>query len=337
MIKATARFMLGIKGKQLTKTELHQLAHPLTAGVILFTRNYDNPAQLRALVKTIRHASPEGLLIAVDHEGGRVQRFRHGFTPIPAMAALGQRYDSHPETALQLAKATGYVLAYELGDCDIDFSFAPVLDRQTDFSQVIGDRAFHNDISVLTELATAFYQGMQKAGASGVGKHFPGHGCVVADSHKELPVSQADFLSLEQADLKPFRTLINKGIEAIMPAHVLYEKIDPLPAGFSDFWLEKNLRQQLGFDGCIVSDDLAMAAAAAYGDITERVNLAMKHCDLMLLCNHPQQIATILSTQSIQGCSLRQQRLNKLRRQGDKHDHKAYQAALNQLQSAEFV
>lgn len=337
MIKATARFMLGIEGKQLTKTEAQWLIHPLTAGVILFTRNYHNPAQLRALVKTIRQASPDGLLIAVDHEGGRVQRFRQGFTSIPAMAALGQCYDSHPETALQLAKATGYVLAYELGDCDIDFSFAPVLDRQTDFSQVIGDRAFHRDTKVLIALATAFYQGMQEAGASGVGKHFPGHGGVVADSHKALPISRADFLSLEQTDLKPFRALIDKGIEAIMPAHVLYEKIDSLPAGFSDFWLEKILRQQLGFDGCIISDDLAMAAAAAYGDITERVNLAMKHCDLMLLCNHPSHITTTLSAVPVQACSRRQKRLNKLRRQGNELNHHAYQTALNQLQSAEFV
>lgn len=298
MIADTALYLFGIQGKTLNNQEIEWLNHPLTAGVILFTRNYKNPQQIKKLVKTIRETAKNGLLLAVDHEGGRVQRFRKGFTVLPAMAELGKIYDIDSAKALALARATAYVLAYEIGRCDIDFSFAPVLDVQTKDSPVIGDRAFHNDVKAIQALAGAFYDGLHEAGMAAVGKHFPGHGNVGVDSHLSLPVCQRSFKTLLETDLPPFKSMIIKGIEAIMPAHIRYAAVDDLPAGFSAVWLQKILRQQLRFNGCIISDDLDMAGAQAYGDMTKRVTLARKHCDLILLCNHHENMKVAFTTQA---------------------------------------
>ncbi len=337
MITDTALYLFGIQGKTLNKTEIGWLNHPLTAGVILFTRNYDNPKQIKAFIKTIRQIAKKPILIAIDHEGGRVQRFREGFTKIPAMAELGKMYDADKKRGLTLAEATGYVMAYEIAQCDIDFSFAPVLDVQTDFSQVIGDRAFHSDVNAIGKLATAFYQGMRKAGTIGVGKHFPGHGNVAADSHRQLPIYDVDFAILEKMDLPPFKTLIEQGIEAIMPAHILCPKIDNLPAGFSPIWLEKILRKQLGFTGCIISDDLDMAGAAKYGDMAERVALAKKYCDLILLCNNHDDMKIAFSSQIPEPNRQRQIRQSALRRKKGCLDNNLYRQALSELRQAQLI
>lgn len=332
MIVDTALFMFGIQGKTLNAQEVEWLQHPLTAGVILFTRNYESPTQIKALVKLLRQTANKDILVAVDHEGGRVQRFREGFTVIPAMAKLGEAYDNHAEEGLRLARATGYVMAHEIAACDIDFSFAPVLDVQTDFSQIIGDRGFHCDVREIGTVAGAFYRGMRDAGTIGVGKHFPGHGNVVADSHLELPLCEADFTCLEQRDLPPFKALIEQGIEAIMPAHILYKATDEMPAGFSAFWLQHVLRERLQFEGCIISDDLDMAGAAAFGSMAERVALAEKYCDLILLCNNHDHMKQAFDSQSPIAKPLRQQRLQQLKRDVRAHDESAYQQALSIVQ-----
>ncbi len=333
-IPNTARYLFGIQGKTLSREESDWLKHPLTAGVILFTRNYDNPAQLRAFVKTLRQTAETAgreILIAVDHEGGRVQRFREGFTAIPAMATLGAVYDKDKDGALTLARDMAYVMAYELADCDIDFSFAPVLDVQTDFSKVIGDRAFHHDTSVIALLANAFYQGLGDAGMIGVGKHFPGHGNVVADSHLELPMSDDDFNTLKHRDLPPFAALIQAGIEAIMPAHILYRAIDDMPAGFSTHWLQNILREQMGFTGCIISDDLDMAGAGAYGSMAKRVELATKNCDLLLLCNRQDDMRIAFASLEPTADDARQARIMSLKRDKSCHDSERYQIALRRV------
>lgn len=334
MIPDTARYLFGIQGKTLNTEEAAWLNHPLTAGVILFTRNYDNPAQIRALVQTLRETAKREILVAVDHEGGRVQRFRDGFTAIPPMAELGKRYDAEKQAALSLARDVGYVLAYEIADCDIDFSFAPVLDIQTDFSQIIGDRGFHHHPDAIGELATAFYRGLRDAGTIGVGKHFPGHGNVAADSHLELPLYTADFDTLKDCDLLPFKTLIQDGIEAIMPAHILYTQVDGLPAGFSNYWLQHILRKQMGFDGCIISDDLDMAGAAAFGDMAARVALAAQNCDLILLCNDHAQMKIAFESQTPKDDGKRQLRLQALKRDARRHDGEKYQVILQRLKNA---
>ncbi len=343
MLTDTALYLFGIQGKQLNQQEIEWLQHPLTAGVILFTRNYENPKQIKEFIQSIRQTANNPILIAIDHEGGRVQRFRDGFTKIPAMTELGKIYDcdsntdSDTDKALTLAKATGYVMAYEISECDIDFSFAPVLDVQTDFSQVIGNRAFHTDVKVIGQLATAFYQGMQEAGTIGVGKHFPGHGNVVADSHLQLPIYDVDFAHVEKTDLPPFKHLISQGIEAIMPAHILFPQIDNLPAGFSSVWLKKILREQLGFNGCIISDDLDMAGAAEYGNMAQRIELAKKHCDLILLCNNHDDMKIAFASQTPEPNKARQIRQSALQRNKSCLDKNKYEEALSVLRLADLI
>lgn len=277
---SSARIMFGIEGLSLTAQEKTWLAHPLTAGVILFRRNFADVTQLRVLTAAIRAIAPQAL-IAVDHEGGRVWRFESGFTRLPAMAEIGEK---PIEEAKTVAFAAGFVMAYELVASGLDFSFAPILDLLDPISQIIHTRAFHQDPVVVATLATAFLKGQQAAGSVGVGKHFPGHGKVAADSHLTLPISETNWQGMAD-ELLPFQTLIENGLEAIMPAHVLYEKIDAMPAGFSTFWLQQVLRKQLGFTGAIISDDLDMAGAVAIGDLQTRLSLALTHCDFVLFCN----------------------------------------------------
>lgn len=278
--------MLDVPGKELTDDDRQRLSHPLVGGVILFTRNYENPTQLEKLTAEIHALKSPPLLIAVDHEGGRVQRFRDGFTRLPAMGVLGKIHDEHPHQAKTLARETGYVLAAELRAHGVDLSFAPVLDLDYGVSSVIRDRAFHHDPQTVIELSHALMLGMKDAGMSACGKHFPGHGHIAADSHVAIPVDERDYADIAFNDLLPFKALIDMGLPAIMPAHVIYPKADAAPAGFSRFWLHTVLRGELGFTGMIFSDDLTMEGASVAGDITARTLTALEAgCDMALICN----------------------------------------------------
>lgn len=280
--------MLDLRGTELTGEEAERLCHPLVGGVILFARNFTSPAQLLALTQSIHALRQPPLLIAVDHEGGRVQRFREGFTPIPPMRRLGEVWDQHPISARRLAQQTGYVMAAELRACGVDFSFTPVLDVDYGSSEVIGNRAFHREPQAIAELAHHLMLGLKEAGMAAVGKHFPGHGYVAADSHLAIPKDERALVDIRLADLEPFRQMIHFGLPAIMPAHVIYPQIDDRPAGFSPIWLQGLLRQELGFDGVIFSDDLSMEGAKAGGDVVTRAHAALAAgCDMVLICNDP--------------------------------------------------
>ncbi len=280
--------IVDIEGRAMTPAERARLLHPLVGGVILFTRNYASPEQLAALTQEIHALRQPPLLITVDHEGGRVQRFREGFTALPAMRALGAVWNRDRAQAKRLAQQTGCVLAAELRACGVDLSFTPVLDVDFGHSSVIGDRAFHADPAAIAELALAVIHGLRDGGMSSVGKHFPGHGHVRADSHHEMPVDPRPFEEIEAIDLLPFRRLVENGLGAIMPAHVVYPAVDDKPAGFSRVWLADILRRRLGFDGMIFSDDLSMEGARSAGGVIERAEAAFAAgCDTVLVCNDP--------------------------------------------------
>ena len=299
--------MLDVVGTELDADDIRRLQHPLVGGVILFARNFKNSAQLKTLTAAIHSVRQPPLLIAVDHEGGRVQRFREGFTKIPPMRELGKIWDKHPKRARQLAEEAGWILAAELRAHGVDFSFTPVLDMDYGESQVIGDRAFHRDAHAISELAFALMLGLKRGGMAAVGKHFPGHGFVVADSHVAIPVDERSFDEIAQHDMQPFRQMIDDGLAAIMPAHVIYPKVDSKPAGFSERWLQKVLRQRLEFNGVIFSDDLSMEGAVVAGDVTQRALAALQAgCDMVLLCNRPDLADELLENLdwSISGQSL---------------------------------
>lgn len=278
--------MLDVAAYEVTAEEREILQHPLVGGVILFARNYAEPAQLRALTAAIRTARPE-VLISVDHEGGRVQRFRNGFTRLPAMRRFGAAWEADADAAKAGARYAGFVLAAELRAHGVDLSYAPVLDLDYGVSSVIGDRAFHRDPHVATELARAVVAGLGDAGMRAVGKHFPGHGAVEADSHVAIPVDGRVFDAVWAEDIQPFRRLAGE-LGGVMPAHVIFENIDPRPAGFSPFWLQQVLRGKLGFQGVVFSDDLTMEGASVAGDIVARAEAAHgAGCDMVLVCNRP--------------------------------------------------
>ena len=288
--------MLDVAGVALTHADRARLDHPLCGGVILFARNYESPEQICALAAEIHALRTPPLLIAADHEGGRVQRFRDGFTPIPPMRALGRLHDEHPLRAARLAEEIGRVIGEELRSCGVDFSFTPVLDVDHGPSTVIGNRAFHADPNVITVLGRALIRGLRGAGVAAVGKHFPGHGYIAADSHCEVSVDERSFEEIEACDLKPFARLASEGLAAIMPAHVVYPKVDASPAGFSRVWLRHVLRERLGFDGAVFSDDLSMAGAAVAGGVVERVQQALEAgCDMALVCNRPEAADEVLA------------------------------------------
>jgi len=287
--------MLDIAGLELSADERRMLVHPLVGGVILFARNFESPAQLRALTASIRGLRSSHLLIGVDHEGGRVQRFRAGFTAIPPMRALGALWQDDPVKAVEAAKAIGCIIGTELQSHGVDFSFTPVLDVDFRASSVIGDRAFSDDPLTISALAGALVGGLQGAGAAAVGKHFPGHGHVAADSHVAVPIDNRDWASIEAQDILPYRGLIPQGLAAIMPAHVIYPQVDSRPAGFSSVWLKTILRGQLGFGGLIFSDDLSMEGASVAGDICDRGRQALDAgCDMVLVCNDAAASARLL-------------------------------------------
>lgn len=288
--------MLDVAGLSLTEEERCSLRHPLVGGVILFARNYRDPLQLLALTAEIKALRAPALLVAVDHEGGRVQRFREGFTRLPAMGCLGALWAESPEAALGAARRTGLVLAAELLAHGVDLSFAPVLDLDYGCSRVIGDRAFHRDPHIIARLGLALASGMAAAGMGSVGKHFPGHGFAEADSHLEIPVDERTFEAIWAEDMLPYRAPVARLLAGVMPAHVIYSRVDPRPAGFSSYWLQDVLRGQLKFDGVIFSDDLTMEGASVAGDILARVEAAHgAGCDMVLVCNRPDLSAQVLA------------------------------------------
>lgn len=281
------RVMLDLKGTGLHADERELLCHPAVGGVILFARNFESPEQVAALTGAIHALRDPHLLVAVDQEGGRVQRFRDGFARLPPAARFGAFYHRHPTHARRAAEAVGWLMAAELRAVGVDFSFAPVLDLDRGVSRVIGDRAFAGGVNAVADLAAAWVDGVRAAGMAAVGKHFPGHGGVAADSHEELPSDGRRFTDIEMEDLVPFERLIQHGLEAVMPAHVVYPRVDPNPAGFSPFWLRRVLRGRMAFQGVIFSDDLNMAAAGAGGSYPERARAALAAgCDILLVCNN---------------------------------------------------
>jgi len=287
--------MIDVAGLTLTGAERTQLADPRIGGVILFSRNYDNLEQLRDLVAQIHAVRSPQILVAVDQEGGRVQRFREGFTELPPARLFGHEYDIDPDHGRELARASGWLMAAELLDIGIDISFAPVVDLDLGFSEVIGDRAFHKDAEAVATLASAYLLGMRQAGMMAVAKHFPGHGAVVADSHHELPVDHRELDAMGD-DLLPYRRLIANGLAGVMMAHVKYPAIDRRIASLSPYWVQTELRQNLGFTGAVFSDDLSMSAAEVAGDVPERVRQAMDSgADMALICNDPDAVAQTLS------------------------------------------
>jgi beta-N-acetylhexosaminidase len=277
--------MVDIAGTALRADDAAVLSHPLVGSVILFSRNYEDPRQVAALTAQIRALRTPHLLIGVDQEGGRVQRFRTGFTRLPAVRLLGRRYDEDRREGLELAQAVGWLMAAELRAVGIDFSFAPCIDLDYGVSEIIGDRAFHSDPDSVSALAAATVLGMREAGMAAIAKHFPGHGAVVADSHVALPVDRRDFADLEP-DIRPYRPLIDNNLAGVMAAHVVFPAVDSLPASLSHRWISAILREEMGFHGCVFADDLSMAGAAAFGDVIARCELALAAgCDVLPICN----------------------------------------------------
>lgn len=305
--------MLDISGVALNQEDKEMIQNPLVGGVILFTRNYQTRDQLQKLILDIRKQR-DPILIAVDHEGGRVQRFREEFTPLPPLADFGKLYKQNPAAATSQAEKMAYIMASELLEVGIDFSFAPVLDVDRGISQVIGTRSFNDDPQVVCILGDAYLRGMEKAGMAAVGKHFPGHGAVHADSHYELPVDDREFSEIYETDLQPFIAL-HPRLKAIMPAHVVYTKIDQDPAGFSKYWLKRILRDELKYQGAIISDDLSMNGASIKGGYLQRAMAALAAgCDMITVCNHRKgamEILNGLSSDDIKTAS--QQRLLAMR------------------------
>jgi beta-N-acetylhexosaminidase len=287
--------MVDVGGLELTPDDAERLQHPQVGGVILFARNFAAPLQLIQLTHSIRELRTPALVIAVDHEGGRVQRFRHGFTPIPAMRELGKLFDRDPAQGIAAARGCGFVMGSELQAHGVDFSFAPVLDVDYGESGVIGDRALHADPNVIAVLAEALQAGLNASGMMSVGKHFPGHGYVRADSHHEVPIDDRTLTEITARDLVPFQRLARSGMGGIMPAHVIYPKVDSRPAGFSAVWLQRILREKIGFEGLIFSDDLMMEGASTAGGVVARANAALNAgCDMALLCNDPRSADSLL-------------------------------------------
>jgi len=279
--------MLDIAGIELTEEDQTLLKHPMVGGVILFSRNYASPEQLLALTASIRGLRKPNLLIAVDQEGGRVQRFHDGFIRLPSAATFGNIYQQSPQLAQQMVKSAAWMMASELLAVGIDYSFAPVVDLDRGICHAIGDRAFSDNADVVTELALGWMNGVRLAGMITVAKHFPGHGGVEVDSHLALPRDDRHFDTLWQEDLVPFRHLVTQGVEAVMPSHIIYSAVDDAPAGFSSRWLQDILRKKMGFQGVVISDALDMAAAAEGGDFVERSKAALlAGCDQLLVCNN---------------------------------------------------
>ena len=292
--------MTDVSGVVLTDEDRELLEHPAIGGVILFSRNYVDDQQLRDLVGSVAAIRTPSLLIAIDQEGGRVQRFADGFTRLPPLRWFGQQFNLDPAAARSLAHKAAWIMAVELLEFGIDFSFAPVVDIDWGLSEVIGDRAFHADPEVVSSLALSYTQGMRAAGMASVAKHFPGHGGVAADSHVSLPEDHRPYTDLIE-DLKPYQCLIDHGLQGIMPAHVRYTEVDQQIASMSEYWLRTELRENLGYKGAIFSDDLSMAGAGVVGEVPERVVTTIKAgSDMVLICNDRDAVvATLEATEGL--------------------------------------
>ena len=279
--------IIDVLGEELTAEDRELLSHPIVGGVVLFARNFVSRNQLYQLCQQVRKARQHPLLIMVDQEGGRVQRFHQEFTRLPCLGSFGVIYDQDPSKACQAAEESGRLMASELLSIGIDLSLAPVLDLNKPVSNVIGDRAFHKDPDVVSKLAKHYMAGMKTAGMAATGKHFPGHGSIAIDSHTALPVDERSLSAVEQDDMRSFASLIEAGIPAIMAAHILFPSVDANCVGFSQFWLRDILRRRLGFNGAILSDDLNMEGANISSDHVDRITMAREAgCDFTLLCNN---------------------------------------------------
>lgn len=286
--------LIDLEGTTLTAEDKDLLLHPAISGLILFARNIVDRSQVIELVQEIRAVAPK-TLITVDQEGGRVQRLQTGFTQLPPLEVLGVLYDRDPEQAFKEAKALGYLMAREVRAVGIDLSFAPVCDCAR-VSGVIGSRALHASPEVVGQLAIAYREGMRAAGMAATAKHFPGHGSVTADSHFDLPVDHRSLSQVLEDDAIPFERIIAAGVEAIMPAHIVFDAVDKNPVGFSAYWLKTILREKMGFNGVIISDDLTMKATEAFGDYPERTQKALDAgCDLILLCQNRPAVRQVLA------------------------------------------
>ncbi|AUM11456.1 beta-N-acetylhexosaminidase [Ketobacter alkanivorans] len=300
--------MLDLESTVLSKQDIKRLQHPGTGGVILFSRNIESVAQVRDLVAAVRDVRPQ-LLLAIDQEGGRVQRIRDGVTRLPPLARLGALYDQDTGAALVRARDWGWLMASEMLALGLDISFAPVLDLEVGRSSVIGDRSLHKDPAAVVALGRAYVAGMHEAGMAATGKHFPGHGWVEADSHVAIPVDERSLEQITSVDMQPFTQLAAE-IDAVMPAHVIYTNVDQQPAGFSSFWLQTVLREQLRFNGVIFSDDLTMEGAAVAGGYAQRADAALQAgCDMVLVCNKPDGADEVLNWLETQGKQADQVRL----------------------------
>ena len=322
-----------VEGTVLGDADRERLRHPAAGAVILFARNYENPDQLRLLTEEIEKLREPALPVCVDHEGGRVQRFREGFTAIPPMRELGRLWDRDKDAAKEAARAAAYIIGAELGSHGIDFSFAPVLDLDYGGSSVIGDRALHYDPNAVGALAAAIVQGFADAGMACVGKHFPGHGFATADTHHDVARDERNRKEIFAKDLLPYRVAIQAGLAGVMPAHVIYPQCDAEPAGYSKYWLQEVLRGKLGFEGLVFSDDLSMAGASAVGGPPERARAALEAgCDMVLLCNNFEgQKALLESLGDLQMKS--PERLERMRKKGGRDLRKsvAYREAQEAL------
>ncbi len=331
--------MTDVSGVVLTDEDRELLEHPAIGGVILFSRNYVDDQQLRDLVGSVAALRTPSLLIAIDQEGGRVQRFADGFTRLPPLRWFGQQFNLDPAAARSLAHKAAWIMAVELLEFGIDFSFAPVVDIDWGLSEVIGDRAFHADPEVVSSLALSYTQGMRAAGMASVAKHFPGHGGVAADSHVSLPEDNRPYTDLIE-DLKPYQCLIDHGLQGIMPAHVRYTEVDQQIASMSEYWLRTELRENLGYKGAVFSDDLSMAGAGVVGEVPERVVTTIKAgSDMVLICNDRDAVvATLDATEGLHQPTS-QARLIAMRPAGEAKDASlvgtsAWQNAVDELRAA---
>lgn len=304
--------MIDVQGVSLTEEDRELLRHPLVGAVILFTRNFESIEQLERLIADIRAARTPPVLVTVDHEGGRVQRFRKGFTVLPSMRTIGREYDLDAPTGKQLARQCGWLIAAELRAVGVDMSFAPCVDLDYGVSSVIGDRAFHRDPRIVAELSIAFMGGMREAGMIATAKHFPGHGAVAPDSHVAMPVDRRTMPDMED-DIYPYRRLIDNGLASVMAAHVIFPDLDDRPAGFSSRWIRDELRGRLGFDGAVFTDDLSMTGASVVGDMPARAQAALAAgCDVLSLCNNRQGVLQVIDSLRGSGDPLSQIRMARL-------------------------
>ena len=286
--------MVDVTGLELTPEDRDVLRHPLVGSVILFTRNYASSEQLTRLVADIHAVRTPALIVAVDHEGGRVQRFRPGFSALPPLRRIGHEFDLDAKHGLQLSRAMGWLMAAELRAHGVDLSFAPCVDLDYGVSEVIGDRAFHSKPEAVAQLSLAYIAGMKDAGMAATAKHFPGHGAVIADSHKSLPVDRRNWNEMSN-DLLPYRRLVANGLPGVMVAHVLFPAVAPQPASLSRRWVQNGLREELRFEGAVFTDDLSMGGAAEYGDIVARATAALAAgCDVLPVCNDRPAVAKLL-------------------------------------------